>query len=168
MGDSEGTDTWPKIRHTECPKPRSWHQMCCVLGQCVVLFLVCRFFFLCVCVYSCRSCGLVFLHFHWGSSIIPLGLKVRHLLSCVHTLAKLALEWDLRNNDQRAMEVVTNSLCAARSLVIRLAPALVTLSLVRGDLVHRQCESYGGMTVSILAKGRTMISMAATRESMIL
>jgi len=49
-----GTDTWPKIRHTEYPKPHSWHQMFCVLGRCVVLFLVCRFFFLCaMCVYSC-------------------------------------------------------------------------------------------------------------------
>jgi len=33
----------------------SWHQMCCVLGRCVVLFLVCRFSFR-ACVYSCRSC----------------------------------------------------------------------------------------------------------------
>jgi len=78
--------------------------------------------------------------------VIPLGLKVSHLLSCAHTLAELALEWDLRNNDQRAMEIVTNSFCAVCSSVIWLACALLTLSLGRWcygrrDLVHRRWES---------------------------
>lgn len=82
--------------------------------------------------------------------VIPLGLKVSHLLSCAYTLAKLALEWDLRNNDQRAMEIVTNSFCAVHSPVIRLAHALLTLSLEwwcygRQDLVHFRWESSCGV-----------------------
>ena len=80
------------------------------------------------------------------STVILLGLKVSRLLSCAHTLSKLALEWDLRNNDQRAMEIVTNSFCAVHSLIIRLAGVLLTLSLGwwcygRRDLVHHRWES---------------------------
>ena len=45
-----GEKAQPKIRHTH-----SWHQMCCVLGWCVFLFLVCHFLFLCVYVDSCPS-----------------------------------------------------------------------------------------------------------------
>ena len=79
--------------------------------------------------------------------VILLGLKVSRLqLSCAHTLSELTLEWDLRNNDQRAMEIVTNSFCAVRSMIIWLAGVLLTLSLGwwcygRRDLVHHRWES---------------------------
>jgi len=67
------------------PKPHSWHQMCCVLGRCVVLFLVCRFFFLCVRVYSCQSCFLPVVQWYGIGELILEELSVQCVMTWLST-----------------------------------------------------------------------------------